>query len=33
LFQAMTEADTLLLGRKTWQTHGVAFGVQAAGGP
>ncbi|MCB0118656.1 MAG: dihydrofolate reductase family protein, partial [Anaerolineales bacterium] len=21
-FQAMTEADTLLLGRKTWQGHG-----------
>lgn len=24
-FQAMTEADTLLLGRKTWQGHGAAF--------
>ena len=24
-FQAMTEADTLLLGRKTWQDHGAAF--------
>ena len=23
--QAMTDADTLLLGRKTWQTHGNAF--------
>jgi dihydrofolate reductase len=23
--QAMSEADTLLLGRKTWQTHGDAF--------
>jgi dihydrofolate reductase len=24
-FQAMTQADALLLGRKTWQTHGTAF--------
>lgn len=24
-FQAMTEADALLLGRKTWQIHGGAF--------
>jgi dihydrofolate reductase len=24
-FQAMMEADTLLLGRKTWQGHGAAF--------
>jgi dihydrofolate reductase len=24
--QAFKEADTLLLGRKTWQTHGEAFG-------
>jgi dihydrofolate reductase len=24
-FQAMTEADTFLLGRKTWQIHGGAF--------
>jgi len=24
-FQAMTESDTLLLGRKTWQVHGAAF--------
>src|SRR5205085_10073171 len=24
-FQSMTEADALLLGRKTWQTHGGAF--------
>ena len=24
-FQAMSQADTLLLGRKTWQTHGQAF--------
>jgi dihydrofolate reductase len=24
-FQGMTEADTLLLGRKTWQGHGAAF--------
>ena len=23
--EAMTQADTLLLGRKTWQTHGAAF--------
>ena len=23
--QAMTQADTLLLGRKTWQIHGGAF--------
>lgn len=30
-FQAMTEADTLLLGRKTWQTHGAAFDPMPAG--
>jgi dihydrofolate reductase len=24
-FQAMSQADTLLLGRKTWQIHGGAF--------
>src|SRR3954469_22115943 len=24
-FQSMTEADALLLGRKTWQGHGAAF--------
>ena len=24
-FQAISQADTLLLGRKTWQTHGEAF--------
>jgi dihydrofolate reductase len=24
-FEAMTEADTFLLGRKTWQIHGTAF--------
>ena len=24
-FQAMSEADALLLGRKTWQIHGAAF--------
>jgi Dihydrofolate reductase len=24
-FQTMTEADTVLLGRKTWQIHGTAF--------
>jgi dihydrofolate reductase len=32
-FQAMTEADTLLLGRKTWQTHGGAFEPLPAGDP
>jgi dihydrofolate reductase len=31
--QAMTEADTLLLGRKTWQTHGGAFEPMPAGDP
>jgi dihydrofolate reductase len=29
--QAMDRADTLLLGRKTWQTHGGAFESMAAG--
>ena len=24
-FQAMSQADAFLLGRKTWQTHGAAF--------
>lgn len=32
-FQAMSQADTLLLGRKTWQTHGGAFEPMAAGDP
>jgi dihydrofolate reductase len=32
-FQAMTQADTLLLGRKTWQIHGGAFEPMPAGDP
>ena len=32
-FQAMMEADTLLLGRKTWQTHGAAFDPMPEGDP
>ncbi len=32
-FQAMTRADALLLGRKTWQIHGGAFEPMAAGDP
>lgn len=32
-FQAMSEADTLLLGRKTWQIHGGAFEPMPAGDP
>jgi dihydrofolate reductase len=32
-FQAMTQADTLLLGRKTWQIHGGAFDPMPAGDP
>ncbi len=32
-FQAMTQADALLLGRKTWQTHGTAFDPLPAGDP
>jgi dihydrofolate reductase len=32
-FQAMTQADALLLGRKTWQIHGGAFEPVAAGDP
>lgn len=32
-FQAMTEADTLLLGRKTWQGHGAAFDPVPEGDP
>ena len=31
-FEAMTQADTLLLGRKTWQIHGSAFDPLPAGG-
>ena len=32
-FQAMAQADALLLGRKTWQIHGGAFEAMAAGDP
>ncbi|MBN9390671.1 MAG: dihydrofolate reductase [Chloroflexi bacterium] len=32
-FQLMSETDTLLLGRKTWQIHGGAFEPMAAGDP
>ena len=32
-FEAMQQADTLLLGRKTWQTHGNAFEPMPAGDP
>ena len=32
-FQVMAQADTLLLGRKTWQIHGEAFEPMAAGDP
>lgn len=32
-FAAMSECDTLLLGRKTWQTHGDAFEPMAEGDP
>jgi dihydrofolate reductase len=31
--QAFMEADTLLLGRKTWQTHGEAFGPNPSEDP
>ncbi len=31
--QAMTQADTLLLGRKTWQIHGQAFEPMPVGDP
>lgn len=31
--QAMMEADALLLGRKTWQIHGAAFGPNPAEDP
>ena len=32
-FEAMEQADTLLLGRKTWQIHGGAFEPLPAGDP
>ena len=32
-FQAMSQADALLLGRKTWQTHGAAFDPMPDGDP
>jgi dihydrofolate reductase len=32
-FQAMAQADTLLLGRKTWRIHGEAFEPMPAGDP
>jgi dihydrofolate reductase len=32
-FQAIAQADTLLLGRKTWQTHAKAFEPMPAGDP
>ena len=32
-FQAMQQADALLLGRKTWQIHGGAFEPMQAGDP
>lgn len=32
-FQAMTQADALLLGRKTWQIHGGAFNPMLDGDP
>lgn len=32
-FQAMMEADALLLGRKTWQGHGAAFDPMPEGDP
>jgi dihydrofolate reductase len=32
-FQAMSEADAFLLGRKTWQIHGGAFEPMAEGDP
>ena len=32
-FQAMTESDTLLLGRKTWEGHGAAFDPMPDGDP
>jgi dihydrofolate reductase len=32
-FKTMADADTLLLGRKTWQTHGAAFDPMPVGDP
>jgi len=32
-FEAMTNADTLLLGRKTWEGHGAAFDPMPEGDP
>lgn len=32
-FQAMSECDAMLLGRKTWQGHGAAFDPMPAGDP
>ncbi len=32
-FQAMSQSDTLLLGRKTWQIHGGGFEPMPAGDP
>jgi dihydrofolate reductase len=32
-FQAMSESDTILLGRKTWQGHGAAFEPMPSGDP
>ena len=32
-FQAMSQSDALLLGRKTWQIHGGAFEPMTAGDP
>jgi dihydrofolate reductase len=32
-FEAMTQADTILLGRKTWQIHGAAFEPMPDGDP
>jgi len=32
-FEAMSQTDALLLGRKTWQTHGGAFDPMPAGDP
>ena len=32
-FQAMTQADAMLLGRKTWQIHGGAFEPMPVGNP
>ena len=32
-FDAMTQADTILLGRKTWQIHGAAFEPMPDGDP